>query len=252
MSCAIDQLTEKEKETLRLIVRGHDAKSSANELGLSVHTINERLRAARRKLDVTSSREAARLLFEAEGQESAGAPENLGYKPLGDADREPLPDNPPITNPGRNIALWIGGIVMTFTLAAVAAFTLMGTNAEEAAQVDAPSESVANSDAERESAARQWLALVDAQNWEASYAAAGKIFREPNTVATWKAASETARIPLGAVMSRKAIAFQDVASPQGYQVVQFRTEFEARNGVIESVTLQREDGQLRVVGYYIQ
>ena len=60
-------LTDKEKQTLRLIVRGHDAKSIARSLGLSVHTINERLREARRKMAVSSSREAARLLLEVEG-----------------------------------------------------------------------------------------------------------------------------------------------------------------------------------------
>src|SRR3546814_1306544 len=64
----INALTEKEKQTLRLIVRGHDAKSIARNLDLSVHTINERLRDARRKLTVSSSREAARLLFDAEGE----------------------------------------------------------------------------------------------------------------------------------------------------------------------------------------
>lgn len=64
---AVDALSEKEKQTLRLIVRGHDAKSTARTLGLSVHTINERLRDARRKMAVSSSREAARLLLEAEG-----------------------------------------------------------------------------------------------------------------------------------------------------------------------------------------
>ena len=47
-------LTDKERQTLRLILRGHDAKSSARALGLSVHTVNERLREARRKLGVTS------------------------------------------------------------------------------------------------------------------------------------------------------------------------------------------------------
>jgi DNA-binding CsgD family transcriptional regulator len=52
-------LTEREKQTLRLIVRGHDAKSIARSLDLSVHTINERLRDARRKMAVSSSREAA-------------------------------------------------------------------------------------------------------------------------------------------------------------------------------------------------
>ena len=64
----LDALTEKEKQTLRLIVRGHDAKSVARDLDLSVHTINERLRDARRKLAVSSSREAARLLFAAENK----------------------------------------------------------------------------------------------------------------------------------------------------------------------------------------
>src|SRR3954469_16734478 len=63
-------LTEKEKQTLSLIVRGHDAKSTARSLGLSVHTINERLRDARRKMAVSSSREAARLLLQAEGDGS--------------------------------------------------------------------------------------------------------------------------------------------------------------------------------------
>ncbi len=60
-------LTEREKQTLRLIVRGHDAKSIARQLDLSVHTINERLRDARRKMAVSSSRDAARMLFEQEG-----------------------------------------------------------------------------------------------------------------------------------------------------------------------------------------
>src|SRR3954466_10833925 len=74
-------LTDKEKETLRLIVRGHDAKSMARHLGLSVHTINERLRDARRKLSVSSSREAARLLLEREDT----APGNAADKKIGEA-----------------------------------------------------------------------------------------------------------------------------------------------------------------------
>src|SRR3954463_333948 len=75
-------LTEKEKQTLRLIVRGHDAKSIARSLGLSVHTINERLRDARRKLEVSSSREAARLLLEAEGGYVSPAPDCAGDREI--------------------------------------------------------------------------------------------------------------------------------------------------------------------------
>ena len=47
---AIWDLTDKEKEALRLLLAGHDAKSSARELGISVHTVNDRLRNARRKM----------------------------------------------------------------------------------------------------------------------------------------------------------------------------------------------------------
>ena len=78
-------LTEKEKQTLRLIVRGHDAKSVARSLGLSVHTINERLRDARRKMAVSSSREAARLLFDfpSPSSETRAAPRHTRRKPWG-------------------------------------------------------------------------------------------------------------------------------------------------------------------------
>ena len=44
MAGRIQALTEKEKQTLRLLVIGYDAKSMARHLGLSIHTINERLR----------------------------------------------------------------------------------------------------------------------------------------------------------------------------------------------------------------
>lgn len=90
MSEGLQALTDKEKETLRLIARGHDAKSTALHLGLSVHTINERLRIARRKLSVTSSREAARLLAAGDGKAAAVTSNGLGGKgrqPVGRAGR---------------------------------------------------------------------------------------------------------------------------------------------------------------------
>ncbi len=76
MTSSLDTLTDKERQTLRLILRGHDAKSSARELGLSVHTVNERLRDARRKLGVTSSWEAARRLMAEEAQTARLRPPN--------------------------------------------------------------------------------------------------------------------------------------------------------------------------------
>ena len=120
MSDGYQALTAKEKEALRLLLNGHDAKSMARLLGLSVHTVNERLRDARRKLGVTSSREAARLLREREGQ----TPELLGDKTFGDAAPGGLAQvfHQPVQGSGsRRRAGWIvGGIAMTLGLALLA------------------------------------------------------------------------------------------------------------------------------------
>ena len=57
-----DALTDKELEILRLLAAGHTVKSIAARLERSEASINERLREARRKTGVGSSRELARLL----------------------------------------------------------------------------------------------------------------------------------------------------------------------------------------------
>ena len=75
----VSALLDREKDVLRLLLVGHDAKSIARHLDLSTHVVNERLRDARRKLGVGSSREAARLLALAE----ADSPKNFGYKEFG-------------------------------------------------------------------------------------------------------------------------------------------------------------------------
>jgi DNA-binding CsgD family transcriptional regulator len=65
-----NSLTSKEIEVLALIAQGHDAKSAARELSISSHTIYERLRRARAKLGVNSSREAARIFFKPENNQN--------------------------------------------------------------------------------------------------------------------------------------------------------------------------------------
>ena len=122
MATNIVALTEKEKQTLRLIVRGHDAKSIARELDLSVHTINERLRDVRRKMEVSSSREAARALFEEEGAD----PDFLVPKQIGDAvaaaDVEPMVA--PEYGAGLKRPVWIiAGVALMSLILALAAVT---------------------------------------------------------------------------------------------------------------------------------
>lgn len=57
----LSTLNPAEREALALLAQGHTAKSIASLTGRSVGSINERLREARRKTGVGSSRELARL-----------------------------------------------------------------------------------------------------------------------------------------------------------------------------------------------
>ncbi|MEG3087918.1 helix-turn-helix domain-containing protein [Sphingomonas sp. PB4P5] len=248
-------LTEREKQTLRLIVRGHDAKSVARNLGLSVHTINERLRDARRKMAVSSSREAARLLLEAEDSAAPPTPDLLGDVEIGeDAPRfEGDQEDAPISGVRRAYRaplIFIGVLLMTFALGLLALAILPPAAAPPAT---APTVSQAAPDAAVVDAARQWLVLVDQARWDDSYRGTGTAFQKLNTAEVWAATSDKVRVPLGAVISRTFVSQQDLpAPPAGYQVVKFRTRFANKAEAIETVSLEREAGAWRVVGVTIE
>lgn len=240
-------LTEKEKETLRLVGTGYDAKSMARHLGLSVHTVNERLRDARRKLAVSSSREAARQLRELE----APTPELLGDKPLGDA----FPASAArkvhhrLERPGhmRRAGWIVGGVIMSFAFALYALASLAG-----GAQSVPPASTATAAETATVASARQWLALLDAGDWKASWEATGKPFRDLNTSATWADVSQKVRAPLGAVTSRALIAVDHApAPPHGYWLVKFRTSYANKANAVETVSLAWEDGRWKVVGCMI-
>lgn len=249
-------LTEKEKQTLRLIVRGHDAKSTARSLGLSVHTINERLRDARRKMAVSSSREAARLLLEAEGREAGSlAPEYLGDMGIGE-DAGPASidqEGASIGGAGRiHRPSWIiiGVSLMTLALGllAFAAIAPVGP-----AVPPAPAAAEATPGSEVPDTARAFLTLVDQGRWADSYQMTGGAFRKLNTQKVWADTSEQVRVPLGAVVSRSFLSQQNLpAPPAGYEVVKFRTSFANKPDAVETVSLDREGGLWRVVGVIIE
>jgi DNA-binding CsgD family transcriptional regulator len=253
MTHHLQSLTEKEKQTLRLLLAGHDAKSMARQLGLSVHTVNERLRYARRKLSASSSREAARLLRESEGAN----PQLLGDKGLGDAGADAVLQHgrqPDAGSSAYRRTVWpIGGLVMISSLAALLALAASPQSAQDRA---APSKASARQAPVAETtvtqAARQWLALVDEAKWQQSFAATTQSFQSLNTVQTWQSASESARVPLGRVLSRSLGSQESVpAPPNGYQLVRFRTDFANKAGAVETLSLAREGESWKVVGYYI-
>ena len=249
-------LTDKEKQTLRLVVRGHDAKSIARSLGLSVHTINERLRDARRKMAVSSSREAARLLFEAEdGDAVSPAPKSLADMQIG-ADPTPFRADPGaapvdgVVRSTRRAWIIIGVSVMT-----LAAGLLMLAALPQAASppTSTPAASIAPRNADVVNAASQWLSLLDQARWEESYQATGAAFHKHNTALVWADVSEKVRKPLGDTISRTVISEQFLpAPPSGYEVVTFRTHFTNKAEAVETVSLDREGGTWRIVGVTIE
>jgi DNA-binding CsgD family transcriptional regulator len=242
MAPGTSDLTEKERQALRLLGQGHDAKSIARHLGLSIHTINERLRDARRKLATSSSREAARLLRAQEG------PEFFGDKSLG-ADTAPAADQSFPQQPSKRMVplFWlIGGFAMLIALAGLAlAFALPNA-------ATAPDATTAATDAPAVAAARGFMAMIDADDWDASWHAAGEGIRARNSVASWTAASRSLRASLGKPGRRELLTIDLVPGPpNGLTVVKFRTDYARKPGAVETLTLAREGDSLRVVGISI-
>lgn len=243
-------LSQKERETLRLILGGHDAKSAARHLGLSVHTVNERLRDARRKLGVSSSREAARRLRAFEG----AAPDNLGDSAFGDAPAtaEATEARQPIAGEGMGLrAGWvIGGLIMSTLLAVLAYAALSAPDSTPAPAAPAAAAPAAESAAA--TAARIFLEHGDRSEWAANYALTSRSFQSLNTVETWTSVSQRVRPPLGAVIERTLISDDYVpAPPEGYRMIRFRTRFAAREEAIETLSLALEDGAWKVAGITI-
>jgi DNA-binding CsgD family transcriptional regulator len=255
MKQGYEALSEKEKQTLRLLLAGHEAKSMARQLGLSVHTINERLRDARRKLSASSSKEAARMLRQAEG----AGPESFGDEAIGGARTGPVDPQGDRPNAGssarRRMAAWaIGGLAMiAFALAALAWSASPHSPPDRPEPRKAASRPAPVAESAVTQAARQWLALVDAGNWPESWAATAPSFQSLNTLEMWRSASEGGRVPLGRVLSRRLAGQEGIpAPPNGYQLVRFRTDFANKPGATETLSLAREGESWKVAGYYIE
>jgi DNA-binding CsgD family transcriptional regulator len=265
-------LTDKEKETLRLLVRGYDTKTIARHFALSVHTVNERLRNARRKMTVSSSREAARLLSDTE----AADPHFLAGKLLGEAGaaQDLIPISVPNDGEGTDgedtdgedtdgkvtrafLVPIIGGIIIMSLLLAALALTSVSQNAGPAASAALSVTAVETAAPQgtasaEEQSARAWLSLVDDFKWAESWNATGKAFKDLNTQEQWASVAGKVQPQLGALQSRTIKSQEFVpAPPYGYEMVRFQSSFANRPSVIETVTLSRENDTWKVVGYWL-
>ena len=109
-----------------------------------------------------------------------------------------------------------------------------------------------------QAAARDWLALADRSDAQASWNAASKKFQEAMPVSGWADALAKARDPLGAVKGRTIFktGFKKTfpGAPEGdYALIVYTTSFANKAEGHETLTLEREsDGKWRLVGYFIR
>lgn len=69
-----NQLSERQKDCLRLVARGLSSKEIALQVGLTPQTVDTYLKAAIARLGVSNRREAARLLQDWEASQELGSP----------------------------------------------------------------------------------------------------------------------------------------------------------------------------------
>lgn len=103
----------------------------------------------------------------------------------------------------------------------------------------------------------QWLALIDQGRYGASWDAAGELLQEQISRDGWVAGAPKARKPLGQLESR-SIRFQQAATtlpgaPDGdYRIYVTDATFTRKADGAETVTVVREDGDWKVVGYFVR
>lgn len=107
-------------------------------------------------------------------------------------------------------------------------------------------------------AARAWLAVVDAGDYDGSWTASAAYFRGAIGQQQWRQTLTGVRQPLGSVLRRElasaTFATELPGAPDGaYVVIQFNTSFEHKRSAVETVTPMLDaDGSWLVAGYFIR
>lgn len=123
----LDRLNEAERRVLRMLAEGHTAKSIANALESTPAAVNERLREARRKTGVGSSRELARLL---KAQENRHEKMRVASRGAVAADL-----SGPAADPWRP-QIGVTAMIALFLVAAASAAALMSQAAPSSSEVE--------------------------------------------------------------------------------------------------------------------
>lgn len=105
--------------------------------------------------------------------------------------------------------------------------------------------------------AEQWLALVDAGNYDESWNQAAEIFKSKVTQDSWKQQVSAVRGQTGKLKSRKlkdAKATESLpGAPAGnYVILQYDSSFNAGQAVETVVLMEQKDNSWKVAGYFVK
>ncbi len=144
---------------------------------------------------------------------------------------------------------------MTISVALLALSALSGPSQAPAVPLTAaaaPSATQA-SEAAAVDAARQFLTLVDRDDWTASWQATHQSFKLLNTVEWWAEVSTKVRGQFGRVKARELATVNFApAPPNGYWTVTFQASYSKQAKVVETLSLASEGGSWKVVGITLE
>lgn len=112
--------------------------------------------------------------------------------------------------------------------------------------------------AQGRASAKEWLVMLDAQDYDGTWSAAGELLKAAVTQDEWARRMSVTLGPLGKVESR-AVRSSEYSTtmpgaPDGeYVVIQFDTSFASKQAALENVVMRKQsDGSWRVAGYRIR
>lgn len=103
---------------------------------------------------------------------------------------------------------------------------------------------------------QKWLTLLDNGKYEESWQQSASMFRSEVTQEAWVSALKQSRAPMGEMLTRSAKRVDFTKTLRGapdadYAIIHFATEFKNKPGVVERLTLVKEQGEWKMASYAI-
>ena len=148
---------------------------------------------------------------------------------------------------------------MTITGALLALAALSGPSQTPAVTVSAPVATAPTvtatpaSEAAAVAAARQFLVLLDRDDWAASWQAAHQSFKLLNTADWWADASQQVRGAMGTARSRELVTVNFIAAPpSGYWIITFKANYSKKGTAVETLHMASENGDWKMTGITVE